>query len=213
MVQPGILIVEDHPLLADALRVHLQTLLPHVHFVQAGNLHDGLACLEAQRFALVLLDLNLPDSEGLQTLNLFCNHCTQSALAVITAVDDNQIAQACLANNVVYVRKSVQTSQLMADLLKLLNHIIQAPFHSTNSLQARQSEIHPMASLSKMQRLVLAHLSQGKTSLAIAQELRLTEATVRSHMTQIYKRLGVKNRTQACSAYLRWTQQQGLIDV
>jgi len=213
MGQPRILIVEDHPLMADALRVHLQSLVPRVQCVQAGNLHDGVACLQSQSFALVLLDLNLPDSEGLQTLNRFCNHCTQSALAVITAVDDDEIAQACLANNVVYLRKSVQTSQLMADLLKLLNHFIQAPFHSTIPLQAGQAATHPMASLSKMQRLVLAHLSQGKTSLAIAEELRLTEATVRSHMTQIYKRLGVKNRTQACSSYLRWTQQQGLIDV
>jgi DNA-binding NarL/FixJ family response regulator len=213
MFQPRILIVEDHPLMADALRVHLQSIWPQVQCVQAANLQDSLVCLQAQAFMLVLLDLNLPDSEGLQTLSVFCNHCTQSALAVLTAVEDENIAQACLANNVVYLRKSMQTSQLMADLLKLLNQMLHVPPIPTTSLSAQQPAPHPMANLSNMQRLVLAHLAQGKTSLSIAQELHVTEATVRSHMTQIYKRLAVKNRTQACSFYLRWTQQQGLFDV
>jgi DNA-binding CsgD family transcriptional regulator len=46
----------------------------------------------------------------------------------------------------------------------------------------------------------------------MAQTLKLTEATVRSHMGQIYKRLGVKNRTQASTRYMLWTQQNGLFD-
>lgn len=212
MVQPRILIVEDHPLMADALRAHLQSLVPRVQCVQAGNLHDGLACLQAQRFALVLIDLNLPDSEGLQTLNHFCSHCANDPLAVISAVDDESIAQFCLANNVVYLRKSVQSSQLLAELLSLLTHALTWPVPFASGLSVEQPDRHPLSNLSKMQRLVLAHLSQGHSTAEMAQALKLTEATVRSHMSQIYKRLGVKNRTQASTRYMLWTQQNGLFD-
>ena len=212
MAPPRVLIIEDHPLMADALRAHLESLAPQVQCVQAGNLSDGLACMATHSYALVLVDLNLPDSEGLDTLNAFCNAPVQWPMAVISALDDAQVAQTCLDNNVVYLLKSVQTSQLMADLLKLLTHTLLASISLDASLQALQAAAHPMTSLSKMQRLVLALLSQGQSSMAIAQALKVTEATVRSHMTQIYKRLGVKNRTQASSIYLRWSQQHGLFD-
>ena len=212
MAQPSVLIIEDHPLMADALRAHLESLAPQVQCVQAGNLNEGLACMAAHSFDLILVDLNLPDSAGLDTLNACCNAPVQSPMAVISAWEDAQVAQTCLDNNVQYLLKSVQTSQLMADLLKLLSQALLASRSHDTRLQAQPAEAHPMTSLSKMQRLVLAHLSQGKSSMAIAHELKVTEATVRSHMTQIYKRLSVKNRTQACSMYWRWSQQHGLFE-
>jgi len=52
-------------------------------------------------------------------------------------------------------------------------------------------------------------VAQGHSSRDIADQLHLSETTVRSHMTEIYQRLGVKNRTQASTRYVLWTQQQG----
>ena len=204
-----ILIVEDHPLMADALRTHLQSLVPQVQCVQAGNLHDGLTCLEAQAFDLVLLDLNLPDSQGIQSLNAFCMQRTHGPMAVLSAVDEEDIAQVCLENNVVYLRKSVQASQLMAELLALITMAVSEMDISPVHLSKKTSPQHLFLALSKKQRLVLAQLSTGKTTPLIAQELKLSEATVRSHMQSIYKKIGVRNRTQACAVYLRWMQQHG----
>ena len=58
MAPPRVLIIEDHPLMADALRAHLESLAPQVQCVQAGNLSDGLACMATHSYALVLVDLN-----------------------------------------------------------------------------------------------------------------------------------------------------------
>lgn len=209
MAQLRILIVEDHPLMADALRAHLQTLLPMVACTHAGNMVQGLACLESQIFDLVLLDLNLPDSHGMDTLNAFCMQRTHGPMAVLSAVDEEDIAQVCLQNNVVYLRKSVQASQLMAELLNLITHALGEMDFSSLDQSIKPPFQHPMTALSKQQTLVLAQLSTGKTTPLIAQELTLSEATVRSHMQSIYKKLGVQNRTQACAVYLLWMQQHG----
>lgn len=212
MAPPRILIVEDHPLMADALRTHLQSLVPQVQCVQAGNLHDGLVCMAANAYALVLLDLNLPDCTGLDTLNAFCNAPEQWPMAVISALDEAQVGQTCLDNNIVYLRKSVPTAQLVAELLQLLSKTLNNPWPSKPGLSVQEQEKYPVALLSQKQRLVLANMAQGLSTTAIAQALTLSETTVRSHMGQIYKRLGVKNRTQASTLYLLWTQQQGWPD-
>ena len=212
MAPPRILIVEDHPLMADALRTHLQSLVPQVQCVQAGNLHDGLVCMAANAYALVLLDLNLPDCEGLDTVNAFCNVPVQWPMAVISAMDEAQVAQICLDNNIVYLRKSVPTAQLVSELFQLLSQALNNPWPGKPGLSVQEQERHPVALLSQKQRLVLANMAQGLSTTAIAQTLTLSETTVRSHMGQIYKRLGVKNRTQASTLYLLWTQQQGWPD-
>lgn len=212
MAQPRILIVEDHPLMADALRVHLKNMVPQVVCVQAGHLKDALTCLQTQQYALVLLDLNLPDSHGIHTLNAVCVVRESGPLAVLSAVDDEEIAQACLASNVVYLRKSVQASQLMSELLSLLATVLVPIAALAPNPEVEDSSLQQIKHLSKKQRLVLAQMAQGKSTEALAQALGISQATVRSHMAEIYKRLGVQNRTQASTRYVLWTQQQGLVD-
>ena len=212
MAPPRILIVEDHPVMAEALQAHLQSVVPQVQCVQASNLHDGLVSMASSSYALVLVDLNLPDSEGLDTLNAFCNASVQWPMAVISALEDADVAQACLDNNIIYLRKSVQSSQLMAELLQLLSGALHKNQSANTGLTVQEEDVHAIAKLSKKQRLVLAKLAQGQSTNAIAQALALSETTVRSHMGQIYKRLGVKNRTQASTRYVLWTQQQGWPD-
>lgn len=212
MQQPRILIVEDHPLMADALRVHLNHVLPQVVCVQAGNLLDALTCVQSQHYALVLLDLNLPDSQGIQTLIAMCQYRPLGPMAVLSAIDSPDVEQLCLANQVVYLRKSVQASQLMAELLSLLTTVLVPLAALAAEPQASDLSWGCMQDLTKKQRLVLAQLAQGKTTENLASSLGISVATARSHMAEIYKRLGVQNRTQASTRYLLWMQQDGRID-
>jgi DNA-binding NarL/FixJ family response regulator len=206
MLKPRILIVEDHPLMADALRVQLQRHLPEVVCVQANSLQQGLLCLQAQGpFAMVLLDLNLPDSKGMATLDAFCASRSVGPMVVLTALDDEHLAQSCLANQVLFLSKSVSSAHLMAELLAALSDALSC----TPSHAAHEPEPDSIHQLSKRQRLVLAMLAQGKSRAEIAAELAISENTVRTHMSDIYQRLGVQNRTQASTRYVLWTQQHG----
>jgi len=206
MHKPRILIVEDHPLMADALRVQLQLHLPEAVCVQANTLQNALACLQSQGpFAMVLLDLNLPDSKGEATLDAVCACRIEGPMVVLTALDDDHLAQSCLANQVLFLSKSVSSAHLMTELLSALSDALsRTPSHA-----AHEPEPDSIHQLSKRQRLVLAMLAQGKSRAEIAAELAISENTVRSHMHEIYQRMGVQNRTQASTRYVLWTQQHG----
>ena len=161
-------------------------------------------------FDLVVLDVNLPDAQGLDTLHAVCAARSSGPLVVLTARQDDELIQACVANNLVHVHKSSAAKHLKSVLLAAMAQQRLANGLVSEGCQVREAESLGIDKLSNTQRLVLAALAQGLSSREVAQHMRLGESTVRSHMTQIYLRLGVKNRTQACTLYVRWTQQQGI---
>ena len=203
-----LLIVEDHPILADALRIHVQQLLPRAECLLAHDLATGLQMLERYSpIALVVLDLNLPDSRGLDTLNAICMQRAEGPLMVFSSDQNPALIQACLSSRVSYVHKSVPLPVLMASLLQKLSE--GEAFHAEQASEWQQTPAkNEMSSLSKQQTLVLSQLAHGKSCAEIALHLRITETTVRSHMQDIYQRLGVRNKSQASARYWLWAGNQ-----
>ena len=212
MQSPAVLIVEDHPMMVNALRASMQEVLPHAKFFHANSQERGLALLEQRDdFALVLLDLNLPDSQGADTLQAFCQVRPSGALMVFSMVDDAAIESICLANRVTYLHKSEPVSRLLDTVLQTIQSV--PSFESLAAatvLSAQESPTHGIYLLSPRQLHVLAELARGKSSREIAQHLGVEESTVRTHQSVIYQRLGVKNKTQASAVYWEWSHGLGL---
>ena len=209
---PLILIVEDHPMMVNALCSSMQEVLPQAKFFQANSKAQGLALLEQyDDFALVLLDLNLPDSQGIATLNAFCQARPSNALMVFSMVDDPSVENVCLANRVTYLRKSEPVSRLLDTVLQSLQAPVAYPeLPDATVLNARETPALAMQTLSPRQLHVLAELARGKSSREIAQHLGIEESTVRTHQNVIYQRLGVKNKTQASAIYWQWSHSLGM---
>jgi DNA-binding NarL/FixJ family response regulator len=207
MPHPRILIIEDHPLMADAIAVSVQSCLPQAQCVMAHRLQTALEFLSSPMpWALVLVDLHLPDSQGLQTLYAVCELRSQGALMVLSALKDPEVQEACTANGVVFLNKALPSSAFLAVLLQALHQVLSS---EALPLLAQEAPVsHGLPSLSTQQRLVLAQLSKGLTSRRIAHQLQLSEATVRSHTREVLRKLGVENRTQASQLYLQWLQQK-----
>ena len=207
MPHPRILIIEDHPLMADAIAVSVQSSLPQAQCVLAHRLETALEFLsDPQSWDLVLVDLNLPDSHGLQTFYAVCELRSQGALMVLSALQDPEVQEACTANGVVFLNKALPSSAFMAALLAALHQVL---LYQAAPLLAQLAPVSQgVPSLSTQQRLVLAQLSKGWTSRRIAHQLQLSEATVRSHTREVLRKLGVENRTQASQLYLQWLQQK-----
>jgi DNA-binding NarL/FixJ family response regulator len=206
MPHPRILIIEDHPLMADAMAASVQSCLPLAQCHIATTLSSAV-CLfsSSETWTVVLLDLNLPDAQGLQTLNTVCELRPQGALLVLSALQDPCIEAACLSSGVTFVNKAQPSSAFLSALLSALHQILALPL--TASTQENISAQDRFQSLTTQQRLVLAQLSKGWTSRRIAQHLHLSEATVRSHTRQVLRKLGASNRTQATQLYVQWIQQ------
>jgi DNA-binding NarL/FixJ family response regulator len=211
MQSPAVLIVEDHPMMVNALRASMQEVLPHAKFFHANSQERGLDLLEQRDdFALVLLDLNLPDAQGADTLHAFCQVRPSGALMVFSMVDDPAVEEMCLANQVTYLHKSEPVSRLLDTVLQSLQTAVVYPeLLDATVLKARETPVSAMQTLSPRQLHVLAELARGKSSREIAQHLGVEESTVRTHQNVIYQRLGVKNRTQASAIYWQWSHSLG----
>lgn len=208
MPHPRILIIEDHPLMADAIAVSVQSCLPQAHCCFATSLAAAMAQLASpEPWILVLVDLNLPDSHGLDTFNSVCEMRSQGAMLVLSGLQDSSIEQACVANSVLFVNKAVPSYAFTAALLTALHQVFLIKPEDT--LAQEPPAPKGLQTLSAQQRLVLAQLAKGWTSRHIAQYLRLSEATVKSHTSEVLRKLGVENRTQATGLYLQWLQELG----
>jgi len=205
-----LLIVEDHPILADALRMNVLQLLPRAQCLLAYDLASGLEMLlEHSPIDLVVLDLNLPDSQGIDTLNAFCQLRADGPMMVLSSLQDPALPQVCMSNRVSYLSKSAPLPQLMSLLLQSLS-VQQDTVEPLDGFAQTRQHNDELAVLSNHQRLVLSQLAHGKSCAEIAGQMHITESTVRSHMHAIYRRLGVVNKSQASTLYWLWAAGHGL---
>ncbi|MFM7801981.1 MAG: response regulator, partial [Limnohabitans sp.] len=125
MRDPLILIVEDHPMMVAALCANLRELIPEAQFLQAGSLAHGMQLLAIYpQVDVLLLDLNLPNAKGLQTLHAFCNARPQGAILVFSAVDNADVVDICLSNRVEFLSKSEPVTRWVDRVLQTLQHVV-----------------------------------------------------------------------------------------
>lgn len=214
MTFPSILLVEDHPLMAHAVQTSLALVLKGARFMQAHSAAEGLAMIQGHRFDLVLLDLQLPDSQGVTTLDLFCACRPQEPMLVYSMMQDQALINACLANHVSYLCKSEPNAKLLDMVLITLQTTTSTTPCVKEIANHAEEKIFPssIGGLSPRQLHVLSLLAQGHDCAEMALQLGLKDSTVRSHLHTLYQRLGVKNRTQAASVYWQWVREFGAPD-
>lgn len=198
----NILIVDDHPIFRDALDTALSVgIESEIGTTHCGNISEALAALSGSKFDLVLLDLNMSDSAGFEGLNKIAPHAAHTPIAVVSATESPEAyrkAQTLGAKG--FIPKSLPLADLSAALSHLLDGGTSFPDMSqaadtSNDMAAR------LASLTPAQQKVLAQLADGLLNKQIAYEMGISEATVKAHMTAIFRKLGANNRTQALLLY------------
>jgi len=200
-----LLIVDDHPLYRLALRQTAEAALPGARIDEAGDLDAALAVLAAVPDTdLVLLDLQLPGTHGLLALGELRAVHPGVAVAILSARDDAPTVRRALAMGACgYLTKHAATAELHEGLRALLEGRIWLPASLRERLvrTPRDSEAEStaarLASLSPQQLRVLQRVAEGRLNKQIADELGIQERTVKAHLTVVFEKLGVRNRTQA----------------
>ncbi|MEE9272864.1 MAG: response regulator transcription factor [Robiginitomaculum sp.] len=207
---PKILIIEDHPLFQDALETALQECCPlGVQTKKVSSLIDGLAVIDQVSFNLILLDLNLSDSknfEGLNRIHLAEPNCPIAIVSATELAAAYQMAKSLGASG--YIPKSMPFALMVAALSNILNGETSFPPMLEENNTNQQDVSVRLASLTPAQRRVLSGLSDGLLNKQIAFEMGITIATVKAHMTAIFRKLGATNRTQALLIYRDATDMQ-----
>lgn len=194
-----ILIADDHPLSREGLALAVRHAIPGVVVITAGTIAEAEAAM-GQRggFELVLLDLMLPDTHGFSGLVRLQFRMPDVPIVVITAQDDPALAAVARDLGAAgFLPKSAPLDEIAQGLGRIVEG--EAVFRAaaggaTAEAKAMRERI---ALLSEAQRRVLFALARGCANKQIAYDLAITEATVKAHLTAIFRRLGVTNRMQA----------------
>ncbi|MDA7430332.1 response regulator transcription factor [Primorskyibacter aestuariivivens] len=196
------LVVDDHPLFCDALVLTLRSLCDKTDVRTAASLGQAIEQIEAGfRPKLVLLDLNLPDVNGLDGLIRLKSALGQCPVVVVSSMADNKmIAQALSAGASGFVPKHSQRQEFHRALTAISNGETFTPdsFVPGSAEQGGQNDAFDrLASLTNQQSRILQLICEGKLNKQIAFDLSIAETTVKAHVTAIMRKLGVQSRTQA----------------
>ncbi|MED5621062.1 response regulator transcription factor [Ideonella sp. BN130291] len=194
-----VLLVDDHAIVREGLSLLMAQRFPGVALLHAESLAQALGCLQqAPDVSLVLLDLALPDSKGLGGLQRLRQAAPQLRIVVLSADDTPATVRDVLqAGAAGFICKTANGSALETALREVLPGGALPP---PAGVAQDDSLAH---GLSPRQVQVLRLLVEGAPNKRICQELKLAEPTVKTHLADIFRKLGVNNRTQAALAARR----------
>jgi len=184
-----ILLVDDHPLFREALAATVAQIGPQVAIEQFETLAGVRAALDKDcEASLILLDLKLPDSQGVSGLLSLKAHFAEIPVAIVSANDDAETVQTAIACGAAgFVSKAAGIEELTAAVEALVRGECWFPDSSTEPGQP---------GLSNTQARILDGVHRGLMNKQIAWELGLSEATVKYHLTGIFRKMGVLTRAQ-----------------
>ena len=199
------LIIEDHPLFGDALAMTLQSVSGIEAVTHAESLSQAADLLNAGAdFDVVLLDLNLPDVDGLEGLIALRRIAPQTPILLVTSVNETRVVRASLAAGAAgFVPKHSRRDVFKAAFQALAEGEIYAPDLPTEEeldalpSSGRDTAIRRLSQLTNQQAKILDLICAGKMNKQIAHELAIAETTVKAHVTAIMRKMGVTSRTQA----------------
>lgn len=204
-----IIVADDHPLFREALQQALAPTMPGVHFVEAESFESLQVAVESCEDAdLVLLDLEMPGAQGFSVLTWLRTQHPALPVVLVSATSDAGIMRRAVDLGAAgFIPKSSPVDTISEAIATVLEGEIWLPESALALDDAQLSEdkelARKVASLTPQQFRVLDMLADGLLNKQIAAELEVSEATVKAHVTAIFRKLGVRSRTQAAVAARR----------
>jgi DNA-binding NarL/FixJ family response regulator len=203
-VPASILIVDDHPLFVEALKLVIQGAFPDASVADAASIDAARTALEMQGpFDLVLLDLSMPGTRGLDGLLELRTRHPRLPIVVVSALEDPRIIHEVMTCGAAgFISKSTRGSELGRAIKEVMAGSVvlpkgymppraKTPASGASDLASR------LATLTPQQVRVLQMLRQGLLNKQIAFDLGVGETTVKAHVSEILRKLKVSSRTQA----------------
>jgi DNA-binding NarL/FixJ family response regulator len=194
-----IIIADDHPLFRNALFQSVHMAISGATLLEADSLTALMDLLNKDADPdLLLLDLKMPGANGMSGLIQLRNEFPDLPVVVISASEETSVISQVKRHGAFgFIPKSSD----MRTLINALNQVLQGdpyfPEGLNEALDDDNDLAEKIASLTPQQYKVLTMLSDGLLNKQIAYELNVSEATIKAHMTAIFRKLRVNNRTQA----------------
>lgn len=199
-----LLLVDDHEVVRQGLRLLLERILGY-DVVEAGSGLQALSLIETSRPDVVLLDARMPDHDGIWTLQQIRQRFAEVPVIMLSTYDSREYVDGAIEHGAAgYLLKDASSDQLQEAIstaregrgLYLHPQVAQR-------LVARTSSKPDRATLSEREQEILQLIASGHSTDEIALALHVAGTTVKTHLTSVYRKLDVVNRTQAVAKAIR----------
>lgn len=205
----SVLIVDDHPVVRQGIRTFLETQPDIVIVGEAGSGREALAIVREQVPDVALVDLVLPEIDGVEVTRQIRRVSPRTQVVVLTSYDDDQyIFPALQAGAISFILKEVTPAELLEAIRRAARG--EAVLHTRVALRVIREVrggsalINPFTELTKRELEVLKLVAEGLSNAEIADRLFITQKTVKDHISNILSKLHLADRTQA--AVYAWRQ-------
>lgn len=204
------LLVDDHPLIREGIARVFSDIRPHAQLFEASDLRQGIQILQGEHgpsIDTVLLDLNLPDSRGIETLQRVKAIAPDLVIGIVSGTDDDQLAMQCLQQGAAaFVPKHGDIEQFVQGITAMANGGIFFPrellWQVTGRLSIVEQQTAPVR-LTRRQIEVRGLLLKGFSNQVISKELGISPETVKLHVSALLRAYQVSSRVHlilACTS-------------
>jgi DNA-binding NarL/FixJ family response regulator len=201
-----VLVADDHGLMREAIRLALEPECDIEVAGEAGRGDEVLPRMRETRPDVLLLDIRMPGMDGLEVLSRVRTQFPDVRVAMLSAVDEPEVAAEALERGAVaYLGKRVTPSALVSTIHGIMDGSVSM---ETIGLPDSSKDAAKEAALSAREVEILRRVASGLSNREIAQELWLSEQTVKYHLTNVYRKIRVSGRTDAT----RYAYEHALAD-
>jgi len=195
-----ILLADDHDLVRDAIQSYVQRLDPSIVVETARTLAEAETAAAGARYDVILLDLHMPGMNGLAGLGAMVERYPDTPVCLISgAMRHEDVLQALDLGAAGCLPKTLSGEPLVEALRQVVAGEIYLP-HGLPGAEAPSPTAAALATLTGRERDVLLLVAKGLSNKEIGRILKLQEVTIKLHLRSIFRKLGVRNRTQAARA-------------
>lgn len=205
-----VVIGDRQPLVLESLRASLLDVWPNIEIILCSELDQVLNALsdESKRIDIVFFDVTMLDTRDIQTLTNVLAAIRAVPMVVMSGQSGAETVKAALASGAAsFLEKSLEPEPIFDGKLNgaAAPNVSDAPAIRTENSE----EANRFASLSERQKHILSLILEGKLNKQIAGEVGIAEQTVKIHVSNILRKLGVRTRTQAAVAAQKYLSGEG----
>jgi len=187
-------IVDDHAVVRSGVRKALEQ-RGGFHIFEAASRAEALAQIAKVNPTLIIVDLNLPDGNGLEIVQWVRSISSHTALVVLSFSESDEFVLAAMnAGASSFVQKAAPLTELLASV----DHALMSPeTFSAKDIAGAMKRSRNSFGLSQRELQILSQLHKGAPLKEFAESLFITESTLKTHLSSIYRKMDVRNRVQA----------------
>jgi two-component system NarL family response regulator len=199
-----VLVVDDHSLLRTGVANIINQELDLEVVAEAGDGRDGVEAFRTFRPDVTLMDLRMPEMEGVEAVRRIREIDPQARVIVLTTYDaDEDIARALQAGAKAYILKDIAADALIG----CIRDVLAGKTYLAPTAAAKLAERVTQIQLTPRELAALRLLANGESNKEIATSLGISERTVKTHLAHLFGKLGVTSRTEA----VRVATRRGLV--